>query len=100
MNRYQIQSDQYEVWCGWDEPTQSLFGQVCNKRHEDDDDHIVRWVGGSHDEIRSVEELQKLLAPFIIIPDNIVSLLQLDIIKAMPKTELQEQVRKVARGNS
>lgn len=101
MSRYQIESDQYEVWCGWDNPMSTLFGQVFSKPSEEDDDdeddHIVRWVGGSHDEIKTVEELQRLLAPFVTIPENVVSLLRIDIINATPRTELQELAREMSR---
>lgn len=104
MNRYEISTDKYDVCVGWDTSMNTLFGLVRHKSgwgdSDDDEDHIVCLVGGAHGEIRTVEELQQLLDRFVIIPDNVVSLLQLDIIKATPKTELQEQVRKVTRGNS
>lgn len=84
----------------------TLFGQVFEKSSAssseddtDEEDHIVCMVGGSHDEIRTVEELQRRLADYVTIPENVVSLLRLDIIEATPRTELQELARKSAQGH-
>lgn len=104
MNRYEIPNDKYDVCVGWDGCMNTLFGHVFNKpgngeSDDEDDDHIVRLVGGSHDEIKTVEELQDLLARFVTIPANIISLLRIDIINATPRTELQELARKTARGS-
>lgn len=103
MNRYQIESDRYEVWCGWDNRMNTLFGHVFNKassseEDDDEDDHIARIVGSSRDEIKTVEELQELLPPCVTIPENIRSLLRIDMIEATPQTELHETARKTARG--
>ena len=83
MSRHEIpaRDQSLSVAVGWDNPLQTFFAQVsrAERGHEDDDeDHMVLWVGTEPREVITVEDLGRHLAPFADLPAEIAEQLRAD----------------------
>ena len=63
---------------GWDQMLETFFGQVYEidvegERADDEngEPNTILWVGTSQDEIRTVDELERLLKPLVVLPDSV-----------------------------
>lgn len=65
MSRHEIpaRDPAHKVIVGWDQPMQTFFGQVINRKAEQagSDDKFVLWVGCSLRELYEVEDLARAL---------------------------------------
>lgn len=97
MSRYKFSTDKHDIVVGWDNPMQTLFGQVFDR---EDDDDPAEWIGINHDEIKYVDDLQKRLQPYAVLPALVVASLQKDLDEARPRTDLQNLARDIATGRA
>lgn len=70
--------DQTACRVGWDPPLETFFGQVytvdADGEQCDGDDgapNTILWVGTKPGEIRTVDELARLLQPHAVLPEDI-----------------------------
>lgn len=57
---------------GWDRPLQTFFAQVFTRAEPGDEDgDIFLWVGTEPGELPTAEAALALLAPYVIIPDDL-----------------------------
>jgi len=71
--------DQTECAVGWDVPLETFFGQVYKVDEQgerveetaDGEDGTILWVGTEPAEIRTVDELVRLLKPHAVLPEDI-----------------------------
>ena len=96
MSRYHIPpcDPRYEVIVGWDNPMQTLFGQVFDTtvQDKDDDAACVLWVGLEVQAITSLAHLQDALQAYATLPAEVVARLQHDQARTPPRSALQEQM--------
>lgn len=105
MSRYIIDRDYFnrnldslpenlEVVVGWDEPLRTFFAIVedFSREETDEQDTVLLWLGTTYDEIKDISELQRLLAPYATVPDDIVRQCQQDSGQPFNPSPLQRQV--------
>jgi hypothetical protein len=57
-------------YVGWDQPLMTYFGQVYDPMIQDDDERIIHWVGTSLGELYEIDELQRAMSRFALIPHS------------------------------
>ena len=79
MSQHYVATPQYEVIVGWDRPLQYFFGTVFDKAVKATDAKVVFATldlpGGG---VPSVEELAKVLSPYLQLPDDLLRCLRED----------------------
>ena len=81
MSRHEIpaRDRSLSVAVGWDNPLQTFFAQVARPdAGDDDDDHMILWVGTEPREVITVEDLARHLAPFADLSDEAAAQLRAD----------------------
>jgi hypothetical protein len=83
VSRYEIagKNPDHSVVVGYDPPLRTFFAQVsCAGADEDEDDgHMLLWVGTNPGEIATVESLARTLATFAEIPAAVADELRADL---------------------
>ncbi len=94
MSRYTIapHDARYQVIVGWDNPMQTLFGQVFETTVEDDDAACVLWVGLEVQAITTLAGLQDALQAYATLPAEVVARLQHDQARTPPRSALQARM--------
>lgn len=66
MSRHEIPARDaaHKIIVGWDNPMQTFFMQVIDRRKEDEDEKFVSWRGTSLREIYEVDELRRRLSRY------------------------------------
>ncbi len=67
MSRHTLQDPdgRYEIVVGYDRPLQTYFGQVFDPVTDEDDEKTIFVCGWLIGEIRTLDELQERMAPYI-----------------------------------
>jgi hypothetical protein len=81
MSRHEIpaRDNGLTVVVGWDNPLQTFFTQVARPSVSDeDDDHMLLWVGTAPREVITVEDLARHLGPFADLPAELAEQLRAD----------------------
>ena len=81
MSRYKVNSNEYSIHVGYDQPLRTFFAVVEDHDlpENESDDGILLWVGTDYDEIRgSVAQLAQSIAKYASIPYRIVVRLEED----------------------
>lgn len=83
MSRHEIPAHDrsLSVVVGWDNPLQTFFAQVARPEQADDDDeddHMLLWVGTEPREVITVDDLARHLAPFADLATEIAEQLRAD----------------------
>ena len=100
MSRYQLDSKQYDICVGWDQPMRTFFAIVQDpdlpEDEDSDEDDLIAWIGNSYDSIKSVKQLQGLLTPYGgTIPKDIASSLKQDSKEPFTPSSLQVSMEKL-----
>ena len=105
MSRYLIPAihPEHRAVVGWDSPLASFFTQVIDQRietaiehgelSEDDADPMLLWIGTTLGELPTLEELQRAIASFATIPNDIVEQLQSDYDQPWSPSPMQQSMR-------
>lgn len=99
MSRYVIPAIDlnHNVVVGWDNPLQTFFAIVSDETR-DEDNKIVQWIGiGNKDIIVDINELQKQLEQFALIPRSIKMKLKEDYQNRTEPTPLQKMMKKLGQ---
>lgn len=81
MSHHEIpaRDNNLSVVVGWDNPLQTFFTRVARPSVSDEDeDHMLLWVGTEPREVITAEDLARHLAPFADLPSEIVEQLRAD----------------------
>ena len=80
MTRYKINSKQYSIHVGYDQPLRTFFATVedLNLPNDEDDNYLLLWIGRNYDEIRTCAELAQQIAQYCSIPYKIITKLEND----------------------
>jgi hypothetical protein len=106
MSRYPISAidPKHYVVVGWDSPMASFFAEVIDQTleaaidrgeiSEDDADPLILWIGATLGEIPTLEQLQRAIASFATIPNDIVEQLQSDYDQPWSPSPMQQSMRR------
>ncbi|MBW4533194.1 MAG: hypothetical protein KME09_04590 [Pleurocapsa minor HA4230-MV1] len=72
MSKYKIDSEQYLIYVGYDQPLRTFFATVEDLNLSEDEDGLLLWVGTDYDEITDLNQLDCLVAEYSSIPDEII----------------------------
>jgi hypothetical protein len=73
MSRYKIDSEQYLIYVGYDQPLRTFFATVEDLNLcEEDEGELLLWVGTGYDEITDLNQLDCLISEYFSIPDEII----------------------------
>lgn len=73
MSRHEINTETIRAIVGWDQPLNSYFVQVWDRtKHEDDPAAELVWIGCGYQEITDLDEVRRVLAPWVKLPDQMV----------------------------
>ncbi len=96
MSRYRVPplDNGITVDVGWDNPLQTFFAQVKRVQGDEDErDPIILWIGCLWQEIRTIELLASLVAPFAVLHPAILANLRRELADSTRPTPLQMQLR-------
>lgn len=85
MSRYELRPradrpDVIKVVLGWDRPLQTYFAQVFVRTEaEPDEGEATIWRGTEPGELPTAEAAIAVIAPYVEIPDDLVSKLRADV---------------------
>jgi hypothetical protein len=80
MSRYTLTAldPALTVVIGWDRPLNTYFAIVTDERIDDDDEHVLLWLGTEFAEIPRAEDLVAPLAPYAVVTDDHIARLRAD----------------------
>lgn len=96
MSRHEIpaRDRSLRIVVGWDNPLRSFFAQIVRRDTADDDDGNppILWVGAQPQEVVTVEDLARHLAPFADRTEDTAAQLRADRAakRGQPPTALQQ----------
>ena len=105
MSQYILPADGegLQLRLGWDNPMMTFFGQVIRPaKTTDEEDRVLVWIGSQAREILTVEALAKGLAPYRLIPADVLLCLRRDRIAAADRgpSRLQRMMQGLNVGQS
>lgn len=79
MSRHDIpaRDPKFTVTVGWDRPMRTYFAHVRDPSL-DEDDEMVLWVGGTFDEVKTLDELVAAVHPYADLSEDMVTKLFYD----------------------
>lgn len=98
MSRYIITGydPRYSIALGWDAPMTTFFAQISDLTiDEEESDPIVLWVGDTDMAIPTINQLQAAIAPYAILPPEIIEQLQADYDQTWTPSPLQQLNRRL-----
>jgi hypothetical protein len=101
VSRYKIypKNPIHDVTVGFDPPFNTYFSQVEDITIPEDSDlsSLVFWCGNTPDEINSLQQLQDLVAPYAVIPDEVLKNLASDAAQPWQPTPFQRDMINIVR---
>jgi hypothetical protein len=102
MSRYSIPAlhSEHQIVVGWDSPLASFFAEVIDQNleaaiargecSEEEVEPMLLWVGAIPGEIPTLEQLQAVIAPFAVIPNDTIAQLQSDYDQPWSPSPMQQ----------
>jgi hypothetical protein len=83
MSRHLIPAkiERHQVAVGWDNPMSTYFAIVTDET--EDDEAVLLWLGGIHDEYPRAEGMVELLKPYADLTADMIAMLRKDRVATL-----------------